>query len=80
MIDQMTRKPLCVSTDGTAGPYIMVPLSQLPELRQLLDDHGILHLVEEDAISMNGEPEIATIDLGREVDVSAVQEIIDGVR
>jgi hypothetical protein len=80
MIDAMTRKPLYVSTDGTAGPYIMVPVSRLADLRELLDKHRIRYSVEEDAISLDGAPEIAVIDLGPEADAAAVQAILDGVR
>ncbi len=80
MIDAMTRKPLSVSTDGTAGPYIMVPVSQLADLREHLDNHRIHYSVEEEAISLDGAPETAVVDLGHGADVSAVQAILDGVR
>jgi hypothetical protein len=80
MIDAMTEKPLHVSTDGTAGPYIMVPVSQLADLRGLLDVHRIRYSVEEDAISLDGAPEIAVVDLGHGVDAQAVQAILDSAR
>ena len=47
MTDTSTKKPLRVSTDSTAGPYIMLPFSQLDEVRQLLDSRGIGYWVEE---------------------------------
>ena len=37
MIDTTTHQPLHVSTDGDAGPYIMVPVAQLGAVRALLD-------------------------------------------
>ena len=80
MIDAMTREPLYVSTDGTAGPYIMIPVSQLADLRGLLDDHDIRYSVEEDAISLDGSPEVAVVDLGHGADIRAVQAILDGGR
>jgi hypothetical protein len=80
MIDAISRNPLYVSTDGTAGPYIMVPVSQLVDVRQLLDTHKIRYSVEEDAISLDGEPEIAVVNLGRGGDVPTVQAILDGAR
>lgn len=80
MIDLTTKEPLRVSTDGTAGPYIMVPLSQLDELVRLLAGHGIAHWVEEDVISLDGEPEVAVVNLGRGGDSGAVQTILDGAR
>jgi hypothetical protein len=80
MTDATTKKAMCVSTDGTAGPYIMVPVSQLDELRRLLDSHSVRYWVEEDAISLNGAPEVAVVNLGRGADVAAVQAILDSVR
>jgi hypothetical protein len=80
MIDAMTRKPLHVSTDGTAGPYIMVPVSQLADLRELLDKHRIRYSVEEDVVSLDGAPEIAVVDLGRGADVAPVQAVLDSIR
>ena len=80
MIDTTTEKRVYVSADGTAGPYVMVPVSRLPDLRQLLDRHGIAYSVEEHAISLDGTPEIAVVDLGRGADVHAVQTILDSVQ
>ena len=80
MIDAMTRKPLYVATDGTAGPYIMIPVDQLVEVRQLLDKHHVRYTVEEDVISLNGSPEIAVVDLGVGTNVEAIQSILDSVR
>lgn len=80
MNDATTRKPLRVSTDGTAGPYILVPVSQLDDVRQVLEGHGIRFWVEEDVISWNGAPEVAVIDLGRGADPGAIQAILDGAR
>lgn len=80
MIDAMTRKPLHVSTDGTAGPYIRVPFSQLSGLQEILDRNSIRYSVEEDVISLNGGPEIAVVDLDRKADVHVVQTILDQVR
>ncbi|MBI2823380.1 MAG: hypothetical protein HYX69_01675 [Planctomycetia bacterium] len=77
MIDAKTNKPLHVSTDGTAGPYIMVPRSQLEELKQLLNNHSVPYWVDEDAISLDGAPAIAVVNLGRGTDADAIQGILD---
>ena len=58
----------------------MVPVSQLPDLLDLLDKHRIRYSVEEDAISLNGAPEIAVVDLGHGADVAAIQPILDSLR
>ena len=80
MIDVTTEKALHVSTDGTAGPYIMVPVSQLEDTQRLLDNRSIKFWVDEDVISLNGAPEVAVINLGRAADAQAIQAILDNVR
>jgi hypothetical protein len=80
MNDATTSKPLQVSTDGTAGPYIILPVSQLAELCELLDSHGVDYSVEENFISFNGAPETAVVDFGRNADARAIQAILDGGR
>jgi hypothetical protein len=77
MTDTTTKKPLRVSTDSTVGPYIRLPVSQLDEVRQLLDSRHISYSVDENYISFNGAPEVAVIDLGRGGDAAAVQAILD---
>ena len=80
MIDATTHQRLRVSTDGTAGPYIMVPVSQLDDIKALLRDRHIEYWVDENAISLDGKPEIAIVNLGRSANASLAQTILDGVR
>ena len=80
MIDAVSKEPLSVSTDGTVGPYIMVPFSQLDELCRLLDEHRVPYAVQANVISLNDEPEIAVVDLGYDGDALAVQALHDGAQ
>lgn len=80
MIDVTTKRPLSVSAKGTSRPYITLPVSQLDEVQQLLDSHGIRYWVGEHFLSFNGAPEEAFIDLGREADAAAIQAILDSSR
>lgn len=59
MTDAMTEKRLSISTDGDAGPYIEVTVSQLDDLRDLLDGRGVRYYVQDLIISFDGGPEIA---------------------
>ncbi|HEY2158640.1 MAG TPA: hypothetical protein VGH33_23620 [Isosphaeraceae bacterium] len=77
MIDTQAKRPIRVSTDGTAGPYIMTPVDQLGHVRALLSRHKIAHWVESDAISLDGKPAIAIINLGLSGDAARVQSILD---
>jgi hypothetical protein len=79
MTNPTTEKLLRVSTDGTVGPYITVLVSQLDEVRRLLDSRHIRYSVEEYAISFDGAPETIVINLGRGADAAAVQAILDSV-
>lgn len=80
MTDAATKKALRVSTDGTSGPYIMVPVVQLDDVRMLLDSRGVGYWVEENAISLDGALEIAAVNLGRGGDAAEVQALLDSVR
>jgi len=80
MTDATTQQRLRVSTDGTAGPYITVPVSQLDEIKRILDDRRIRYWVEENSISWEGSPYVTVINLGREGDADSVQVILDSVR
>jgi hypothetical protein len=79
MLDTQTRRDIRISTDGDAGPYIMVPVLQLDQLRSLLESHGISHWVESGYISLDGRPEIAIVNLGRGADVAHTQAILDQI-
>lgn len=79
MLDTQTHGTIRISTDGDAGPYIMVPVSQLDKLRTLLTVRGISHWVESGAISLDGRPEIAIVNLGRGADVARIQALLDQV-
>ena len=77
MIDVSTKKPMYVSTDGDAGPYIMVPVQQIDDVRTLLDANNIPYWVDEDAISLDGKPEVTVVNLGHGSDAASVQNILD---
>ena len=77
MIDSTTHARIVVSTDGDAGPYIMVPLDQLDAATQMLRDSGISFWVDADAISLDDKPAVAVINLGRGTDAGRVQRLLD---
>ncbi len=77
MIDDSTRKPIRISTDGMSGPYLMVPVRQLDQVRELLQTNGIPYWVDHSAISVDGRPAIAVINLGKRIDPHRVQALLD---
>jgi hypothetical protein len=78
MSRQSTKTPLRVSSDGTAGPYVMVPVSELEGIKKLLNEHKVGYWVDENAISLNGEPEVSVINLGQGADAQRIQRLLNG--
>ncbi len=79
VINAITKEPLRVSNEGTAGPFIRLPASQIEEVSRLLKSHNVRHWVQENIISLNNGPFIAIIDLGHGGNQPAVQAILDSV-
>lgn len=79
MIDTTTRQPLDVSTDGDAGPYIMVPVAQLDKVKALLEANKVSYWVDEEAISLDGKPEVAVINLGHGSNPTTVQGLLNSI-
>jgi hypothetical protein len=77
MIDEMTEERIRVSTDGVAGPYLMLSMTKLGHVCQQLDKHAIRYWVDADAISLDGKPPIAVINFGRAGDAASIQTILD---
>jgi hypothetical protein len=71
--------PLKVSTDGTAGPYVIVTPEQLGPVIGAFREEGIGFHVDEDAVLSGGAPALAVIDLGSGADVERVQQVLDRV-
>ena len=80
MLDTSTAEPLSVSNDGDAGPYIVVPVSQIENVRSLLDERAVPYWVDPEAISLDGKPEVTVVNLGTGADPAAVQKLLDNTR
>ncbi len=80
-MDTTTHKPLHVSTDGGAAPYIMVPVSQLEKVTALLDGNKVSYWywVDEEALSLDGKPEVTVINLGHRSDPATIQRLLDSI-
>ena len=75
MIDHMTQKPVRVLPDSS----IVLPLSQLDQLKAVLDAHKIAYEVGDEVLSVDGKPEVAFVDLERDVDSETVQQLLDSI-
>lgn len=79
MIDTTTHMRLSVSADGGAGPYIMVPVTQLEKVIALLDTNKCSYWVDEEVISLDGKPEVAVVNLSRGSDPEWIQHVLDSI-
>lgn len=77
MIDEMTKNQLRVSTDGIAGPYLMVPMAQVVRVRDVLDRHAVHYWVDSFAISLDGKPATTVINFGRTGNAARIQTLLD---
>jgi len=77
VIDLTTHQRIIVSTDGDAGPYIIVPLDQLDAVELILKENNVSFWVDADAISLDGQPEVAIVNLGRGANATHVQQMLD---
>jgi hypothetical protein len=77
MIDGTAKDTLRVSAAGIAGPYLMVPLTQLDAVVAALDRHKVWYWVDADAISLDNEPLIAVINFGKSGEAARIQAILD---
>lgn len=79
MIDVTTQEPIVVHDEGTGGPYIMVPLDQLEAIEGILRANNVSHWTDSDAISLDGEPAIVVVNLGRDANAHLVHRLLDAV-
>jgi hypothetical protein len=77
MIDIETNRRLEISTEGDVGPYLMVPLDQLADVKTVLDRGAISYAIAEDAIEVDGEQAIAIIDFDLSADPTRIQALLD---
>jgi hypothetical protein len=71
--------PLKVSTDGAAGPYVIVTPEQLGHVVTAFRMHGIDFHVDEDAVLSGGTPALAIIELTGGAHVQRAQAVLDRV-
>lgn len=77
MIDSTTHRPIVVSTDGDAGPYIIVPVDQLEAITAVLQDGQVDFWIDSHAISIDGQPEVTVVNLSSDADAGQIQGLLD---
>jgi hypothetical protein len=77
MVDEVTKKQLRVDSDTVAGPFLMLPLSQLGRVREVLDRNGIRYWADSFAVSLDHKPPRIVINFGRTGDANRIQAVLD---
>jgi hypothetical protein len=77
MIDSTTQSPMTVSTDGGAGPYLIVPIDQLESVTSILRNNHIPFWEDSFSVTVNGTPEVVSVNFGSGVDAVQVQRLLD---
>ncbi|WP_165220502.1 hypothetical protein [Aquisphaera insulae] len=79
MSTSSTETPLVVSTDGTAGPYVIVAADRVDSVVKALRDGHISVASEGEAVILDGRPAFVVIDLGPDSDIKRAQAILDEI-
>ena len=77
MIDSEMQTKVEVLTEGGGYPNLMIPLSQLPEVSDILKRHGIPFWVAQDAIQIDDKPIIAFVNFAVDADAALIQAVLD---
>jgi hypothetical protein len=78
IVSTFTKKRIRVTPDS-AGPYIMLPVFQLDEVKAVLDREQVPYTVDDFSISIEGDPAVTVVNLGRDVDAATVQRLFDSL-
>ncbi len=77
MGDETSKARHRVKSDRVAGPFLMLPLTELAAVREVLDRHAIRYWVDSFAISLDGKPTTTVINFGRTDDATRIQTVLD---
>ena len=78
MIDTTTHRRLRVSTDsGGEWSYIVVPFMQLEQIETVLTANKVPYWVDEEALSVDGKPEVIFVNFEQGADAAFIQKLLD---
>ena len=79
MIDTMTRKPLSIHIGEGGYSHLIVPESQLEQVKALFDANHVIYWVDEELLSVDDEPEVAFISFSLKTDLTVAQRVLDSI-
>jgi len=76
MLDDYKKQPFTVSTDGDAGPYLMVPPAQVEAVQLAFSKHKVSHAIEYDVSQNAGTGVLTVFNFGNSADVARIERIL----
>lgn len=76
MINQYDDKLFSISTDGTAGPYLMVVPDQVTAVKAALDTAKVSYQLDDNSISGGDGSGASVFSFSTGVDVSAIEKVL----
>jgi hypothetical protein len=77
MTDSSTGKPLRVTQYSRGGPYLIIPVAQIPEVKAVLDRANLRYWVENLHISIDGQPAKTWVHFGKTTSAEEIQRALD---
>lgn len=77
MIDPRNQKPVEVARKERGGGAIALLSERVPEVRAVLDHHGVPYWMDSSEISADGGPFMSWIVLSVKADIDLVQRLLD---
>jgi len=79
MIDLITKQRITVEGEPLTGAHIIVPIEQLPAVREGLERGGVTFWVADAPILIDDDPPVMWVSLSRSSDAAQVQRILDTI-
>lgn len=77
MISTENPPKLEVVSAKNAGPYVVVPVTQLADVCRLLDAHQVEYDVDDTTYQLENDPEVTFVNFARDADSAAIQVLFD---
>ena len=77
MHETSQNRSLNVFTSHGADPHMWLPVSELVRVTSVLDANQVSYSLDEEALSIDGQPEVIYLQFGPRTDAAKVQRLLD---
>lgn len=79
MTDATSQKPLTIFVGEGGYAHLIVPATQLEQVKALFDANNVLCWADEELLSVDDEPEVGFISFSRKADLGFAQRLLDSL-